>query len=135
MTARPRPSSQPAARLRVIQGRRFVRPRAWGWMLVAFTAVALFFALVITNTALDQSAFDLQEIRAQIAEEQTRFDQLRLEVARLKSPERIQPLAEQMGMVYPDPAERRTVTAEGVVVVQTNDDRWTNMKSIVSASP
>ncbi len=104
-------------------------------MLVAFAAVALFFALVITNTALDQSAFDLQEIRAQIAEEQTRFDQLRLEVARLKSPERIQPLAEQMGMVYPDPAERRTVTAEGVVVVQTNDDRWTNMKSIVSASP
>ena len=65
----------------------------------------------------------------------TTLDRLRRDVARLRSPERIQPLAVQLGLVYPDPADIRTVTAAGVVVVKSNDDRWTEIKSILSASP
>ena len=135
MTARPAPAASPVSRLRVIQGKRLARPKAWGWMLVAVAAVAIFFALVVANTALDRTAFELEEIRSQIVVEQARYDQLRLDVARLRSPERIQPLAEQLGLVYPDPADIRTVTADGVVVAERNDDRWTDMKSILSASP
>lgn len=135
MTARPAQGTPSAARLRVIQGKPFVRPKAWGWMVIAFVSVALFFGLIIANTALDRSAFELEEIRSEIVAQQERFDQLRLDVARLRSPERIQPLAEELGMVYPDPADIRRVTASGVVVMERDDDRWTNIKSILSASP
>lgn len=135
MTARPAPTASVAARLRVIQGKRIARPRAWGWMIIAAVSLTVFFGLIIANTALDRSAFELEEIRNEIAAEEQRFDRLRLDVARLRSPERIQPLAEQLGLVYPDPADIRTVTAAGVVVVERNDDRWTEIKSILSASP
>ncbi|HSR43743.1 MAG TPA: hypothetical protein VLT15_00750 [Acidimicrobiia bacterium] len=135
MTARPARGTSPAVRLRVIQGRPFVRPKAWGWLFIALASVALFFGLIIANTALDRSAFELEEIRSEIVAQQERFDQLRLDVARLRSPERIQPLAEELGMVYPDPDDIRRVTASGVVVMERDDDRWTNIKSILSASP
>lgn len=135
MTARPAQRTPSAARLRVIQGKPFIRPKAWGWTVIAFVSVALFFGLIIANTALDRSAFELEEIRSEIVAQQERFDQLRLDVARLRSPERIQPLAEELGMVYPDPADIRRVTASGVVVMERDDDRWTNIKSILSASP
>ena len=135
MTSQPAAARVAVARLRVIQGKRFARPKAWGWMIVAICAVALFFGLIVANTALDSSAFELEEIRTEIAAEQMRFDQLRLEVARLRSPERIQPLAEELGMVYPDPAFTREVTARGVVVVESDHNRWADIKSILSASP
>lgn len=135
MTARAARSEAAAPRLRVVQGKRLARPTAWGWFVIAVAAVAVFFGLIIANTALDRSAFELEEIRGEIAAEQQRFDRLRLEVAKLRSPERIQPLAEQLGLVYPDPADLRTVTAAGVVVLETNDGRWTDIKSILSASP
>lgn len=135
MTARPAPAASVATRLRVIQGKRIASPTAWGWMIIAVVSLAVFFGLIIANTALDRSAFELEEIRNEIVAEEQRFDRLRLDVARLRSPERIQPLAEQLGLVYPDPADIRTVTAAGVVVVERNDDRWTEIKSILSASP
>ena len=135
MTARPAPVVSSNSRLRVIQGRRVARPRAWGWMLVAVISVGIFFGLITANTALDRTAFELEEIRQEIGVEQARYDRLRLEVARLGSPERIQPMAEELGMVYPDPSDIRTVTASGVVVVERDGDRWTDIKSIVSASP
>lgn len=135
MTARTAPVESSAARLRIIQGRRPVRPRAWGWMLLALVSVGVFFGLITANTALDRTAFELQEIRQEISAEQTRYDRLRLDVARLRSPERIQPMAEELGLVYPDPSDIRTVTAAGVVVVERNGDRWADIKSIVSASP
>lgn len=136
MTARPaRSTEEDAARLRVIQGRRALRPKAWGWMVVAILATAVFFGLIVANTALDRTAFELEAIRSEITAEQERYDRLRLDVARLRSPERIQPLAEGLGLVYPDPADRRTVVASGVVVVERPDVGWTDIKSILSASP
>lgn len=135
MTARPARQAAPVAKLRIVQGKAPAHPTAWGWLLVAIVAVGLFFGLITANTAMDRAAFELQEIRAEIAAEQARFDQLRLEVARLSSPERIQPMAEELGLVYPDPSDIRTVTAAGVVVVRQDADRWTDIKSLVSASP
>lgn len=135
MTARPAPAAAPNSRLRIIQGRRVVRPRAWGWALLALISVGVFFGLITANTALDRTAFELEEIRQEITAEQARYDRLRLDVARLRSPERIQPMAEELGMVYPDPSDIRTVTAAGVVVIERDGDRWTDIKSIVSASP
>lgn len=135
MTARLAPTKATASRLRVIQGKRLRRPRAWGWMVTGLLAVALFFGPIVANTALDRTAIELDEIRHQIAIEQSRFDRLRLDVARLESPERIQPLAEQLGFLYPDPADIRTVTAAGVVVIERSDGQWTDIKSTLSASP
>jgi cell division protein FtsL len=98
MTANPARSEAAAPRLRVIQGKRLAPPTAWGWFIIALCAIAVFFGLIIANTALDRSAFELEEIRAEMTAEQQRFDRLRLDVAKLRSPERIQPLAEQLGL-------------------------------------
>lgn len=135
MTSQPAVSRSVATPLRVVQGKRFARPKAWGWIVVAAASVALFFGLIVATTALDSSAFELESIQNEIVAEQMKFDRLRLEVARLRSPSRIQPLAEELGMVYPDPVFTREVTARGVVAAASNDDRWADMKSVLSASP
>lgn len=127
-------ASKPAG-LRVLNGRRLPRPKVGMWIIYTAFAVLAFFALIYSRTALDGSAFELDQIERQISEQEDRYQQLRLEVARLASPERIIPAAEEMGLVFP--AEVTTVTATGVIVAQEGsiDERWAEVKSILSASP
>jgi cell division protein FtsL len=104
------------------------------WLLFTVLVVFVFFALIYSRTALSGSAFDLKEVDAQIAQEAATFDKLRLEVARLQSPERIVPLAEEIGLVLPD--QVRTVEAAGVTGSDGGAEaRWAEVKSILTASP
>jgi cell division protein FtsL len=102
------------------------------WVLFATIAVLAFFAIIWSRITLDRTAFELQELEGRIAAEQARYGELRLEVARLESPSRIAPLAEELGMVFPSGTE--TVAANGVKRTVGPPRRLTELKSILSAS-
>ena len=128
------PRTRPA-QLRLLQSRRLRIPHLGMWVVYTLVAVIAFFGLIYSRTALDSSAFELQQIEQQISAEQERYQQLRLEVARLSSPERIIPAAEEMGLVLP--TDVTPVAASGVVVAEATEleERWTEVKSILSAAP
>ncbi len=134
MTARPAPRPGPRPRIRVITGRGRARPRIAPWLLFTLLAIVAFFALIYSRVALNDAAFRLDEVERRILQEEAEYQQLRLEVARLQSPERIVPLAEQLGLVLP--AEVRTLEVVGVVGSGGGgEERWAEVKSILTASP
>jgi cell division protein FtsL len=108
MAARTAPARLPRSGLRVIPGRNPARIglRQLAWLLLA---VAMFFLLIYSRIFLDRAAFQITSLESQISEQETRFDELRLEVAQLESPQRIYAEALRMGMVLPE--EGRTVYA------------------------
>lgn len=124
-----------AAPLRVVRGRRITRPQVGVWAVYTVVAVLAFFALIYSRTALDRSAIELERIEEQIAIEENSYQQLRLEVARLGSPDRIVPAANELGLVLPTHVQ--PVAAAGVVTVEQDDleQRWAEVKSVLSASP
>jgi cell division protein FtsL len=127
------PGVEPEFRV-VIGTRRRRAPRLRGWLLLAFTVLVAFLGLVYSRIALDRSAFVLDEIQQEMAAQEERYWELRLEVARLQEPDRIIGLAEEMGLVYP--VEVRTVEVPGVGGTGTEgDDRWVDLKAILSARP
>lgn len=104
------------------------------WFLFTALVIFVFFALIYSRTALSDSAFQLKEVEAQIAQEQATFQRLRLEVARLQSPERVVPLADEIGLVLPN--QVRTVQATGVTGTEGGaEEHWAEVKSILTASP
>ncbi len=130
MTARPlRAASRPAP-IRVIHGQGARRPRIAGWVVYTTVVALAFFGLIYSQTSLDASAFELKEIEAQIAVEETRYQELRLEVARLQSPARVAPAAESMGMVLP--TALHTVTVPGVVAAE---DEPVTPTDLLTAAP
>jgi len=103
-------------------------------MLFTVLAVVLFFALIVSRVALDKPALELNGLSKQIVAEQVHYQQLRLEVARLQAPERIVPLAEELGLTYPD--ELRIVVADGVGDrPSSTEDSFADVKSVLTASP
>ena len=102
------------------------------WLLFSTVAVLAFFAIIWSRITLDRTAFELQELEGRIAAEQARYDELRLEVARLESPSRIAPLAEELGMVFP--SRTVTVAANGVERTAGSPRRLAELRSILSAS-
>lgn len=110
MAARTAPARVPGTGLRVIPGRSRnparLSIRQLAWLLLA---VAMFFALIYSRIFLDSAAFELTKLEGLISEQESRFDELRLEVAQLESPQRIYAEAQAMGMVLPE--EGRTVYA------------------------
>ncbi len=83
------------------------RPRLRSWIIFAVAVIVAFFGLIFSRISLDRSAFVLENLERQITEQEARVGDLRVEVARLRSPRRIASLAEDMGLVYP--AERISV--------------------------
>lgn len=114
MTARPLRDTQPRKRtgFRVIGGKQKHRPQMGPFAVFGLVVVASMFGIVMARTSLDAGAFELAELNRQIAEEHDRQQLLVLEVAEMESPTRIAPLAEAMGMVYPD--DRRMLLVEGL---------------------
>lgn len=134
MTARPAPLTQTRPQIRVVPGRGIQPLRMAPWLLFTVLVIFVFFALIYSRTALSDSAFRLKEVDAQIAQQEATYQQLRLEVARLQSPERIVPLAEEIGLVLP--SQVRTVEAAGVTGSEGGAEaRWAEVKSILTASP
>ncbi|MGQ0849450.1 MAG: hypothetical protein ACT4OP_10085 [Actinomycetota bacterium] len=94
-------------------------------MAFSLVAVLAFLGMVFTRTSLDRSAIELAGLSQSVADQRSLNQRLRLEVARLESPARIAPLAEQLGMVYPQTSGRLVV--EGVIPATVADPHWSEM--------
>jgi cell division protein FtsL len=108
--AAPAPRPKPAPRrppLRVVPPDyvppRVRRRRARLFVAGLSTLVALgLFGIVSLHVALTQGQFRLEQLEAEADAQQTRYEQLRLQVAELESPDRIVAVAqERLGMVSP----------------------------------
>lgn len=134
MTARPqRVAVKKPAGLKLVQGRRHRRPVVSPFVAFVLIVLAALFGIVFARTALDQGAFDLAELNRQIVASRSENTELRLEVARLESPTRIAPMAEEMGMVFP--AERDTVVVERITAPDgPTDPRWASIGRYAAAS-
>ena len=120
--------------LEVVRGRTIRIPRIRGWLFFTLAVIAAFFVLIYSRIALDRSAFELKDIDSQIAVEEARYWELRLDAARLEAPQRIMEMATEMGLVYPATVERLTVeTAEPPSPLL--DENWAELKVLLSAQP
>jgi cell division protein FtsL len=104
---RPAPSAAPEdgrRHLRVVAPAERVRRRLTPALGVLLTAglFALLFAVAIAHTVLVQGQIRLDAIDANLATEQARYQELRMEVAEMESPARVVDAAQQLGMVTPD---------------------------------
>lgn len=117
MTARAQAVPGRAPGLRVIGGTapRF-QPRLSPWVVFSLVVVLSMFAMVVVRTTLDRGAVELSSLATRIEAEQARVEELNLRLAGLENATRIGPLAEQMGMVYPD--DRMVLVVDGVVPAQ-----------------
>lgn len=135
MTARARPLPLPAPGLRVLVGGSARRaPRLGAWLLLTVVVLAAFFLLIYSRITLDRSSFVLQEIGRQMAVEETRYWELRLESARLQAPERIVTRAQELGMVYPGRVETLEVAGIGSSPGGA-EERWADLKALLGAQP
>jgi cell division protein FtsL len=134
VTARPlRAPNTRQTGLRVVQGKRVRRPVVTPFLAFVIILLVALFGIVFARTALDQGAFDLAELDRAIVAARTDNTHLRLEVARLESPTRVAPLAEQMGMVFP--SERDTVVVERVEdPAAPADPRWASIGRYAAAT-
>jgi cell division protein FtsL len=118
----------------VVIGARTRRRRVGHLALLAVSVFALFLLLVLSRIALDRSAFVIQDLDRQIAAEERRYWELRLQVSELRDPARIAQLAAEMGMVYP--SEVRSVEVPGLGGPRPGvEERWVTLKTLLSAQP
>lgn len=78
------------------------RPKLRPWVVFTAAVVVAFFGMIYSRISLDRTAFELEELEDRIAEEEARFLDLELEVAQLQNPARIDRLARELGLEYPD---------------------------------
>jgi cell division protein FtsL len=98
------------------------------------TLIGVFFLMIWSRIALDDTAFVLQELERQTAVEESRYWDLRLEAARLQTPDRIIRAATEMGMVYPESV--RTVEVAGMGGDgSATEERWIDLKPVLGARP
>ena len=103
---------------------------------MVFTVVVIiaFFGLIYSRISLDHSAFILDELNAEIAEQESLHWDLRLEAARLQTPQRIAEGAAELGLVYPQERSLLPVLgarAEGPLT----EDLWSELRALLSAAP
>lgn len=133
--------AEPVTSLRPVRGDFHVvidprerRRRAVPWALITVAGCCLFVLLVLSRIALDRHAFVLQDLDRQVAAQEARYWDLRMEVSELRDPRRVSDLAARMGMVYPD--EVRTVEVPGLgTPTQAIEERWVSLKLLLSAQP
>ena len=121
--------------LEVIPGRtRKRQPKISHWVLFGVAVVVAFFGLIYSRISLDQSAFQIKELEAQIAVQEDLHWQLRYELAQIQDPARLELEIAQLGLEYP--AERIALSVPVVGVDQLDPDyRWAQLKAILSAQP
>ena len=117
-----------AAELEMPAAANHVRPHMRSWVVFLIAVVLAFFGLIFSRISLDRSAFVLEELERDIAEQETYQRDLRLEVARLYAPERLSALADGMGLVYP--AERISLEVPALGEVELSPEyRWAQLRS------
>jgi cell division protein FtsL len=119
-------------------------------MVLAGLVIALLFAAVGMHVELAQNQFRLDSIDAQATAQQTKYQQLRLQVDQLSSPQRIVGIAQgKLGMVAPGtvtylspasatsgPASTAAAgTAQGGPPTATAPAGWSTIKPQLAASP
>lgn len=78
------------------------RPRVRPLVVFVLAVLVAFFGMIYSRISLDRTAFELQELDHQIAEQQELMDVLRVEAARLKAPAVVTARASELGLVYPE---------------------------------
>ena len=151
---KPRPADDAPRHLRLVGVeelaaiRRRRRVRLGGMALAGFV-IALLFAAVGMHVVLAQNQFRLDQLDAQAAKQQAQYQQLRLQVDQLSSPQRIIGTAEgKLGMVAPGPVtflspSRATpgsaggarVAATGGPAPATAPADWSTVKPQLAANP
>jgi cell division protein FtsL len=112
--------------LRVLKGKRPLRPTLAPWMIMVIIGVVAFLGLGFARTSLDKSAFELDQLNREISEQEAHNEQLRLEIARMENPARIAPLAEELGLVIPGDTRQLLVDLDdGGPAVASVDDGGT----------
>jgi cell division protein FtsL len=115
-------------------------PRA-GVTLTVLLFAALF-AVAVSHALLIESQSHLDQLDDQVAEEQARYQRLRMDVAELESPERIMADATEMGMV--PPADPVWITPDRPVAAgsedtesstDSTDTSWSEVKPILGSTP
>ena len=104
------------------------------WALIAAAVMAAFLLVTYARIALDRSAFVLDDLEQRTEAEESRYWQLRVEVAELQAPERITKAAAGMGLVYPEEVVTIEVPGLGALESET-EDRWADLKALLSARP
>lgn len=118
----------------VVIGPRAPRLRIGQLVLLAIAVFALFLLLILSRIALDRGAFVIQDLERQIATEEARYWELRLQVSELRDPGRIARMAEEMGMVYP--TEVFSIEVPGLGAPGPGiEERWVSLKAVLSAQP
>lgn len=132
MTARALRNPRPAQGLRIVTGQRKKRQPIAPWLIFSVVAVVAFLGMVLTRTSLDRIAIELSTVEGQLAEAKGLNQRLRLEIARLESPARVAPAAQELGMVYPQSSNRLVV--EGVIPETVADPRWAELNRFAAAT-
>jgi cell division protein FtsL len=110
------------------------RPRLHPWLVFTTAVVVAFFGLIYSRISLDRTGFDLDELEERIAFEEARHLDLEAELARLQDPARIDRLAQDMGLVYPDALVSLDVPAAGTDPTDA-DLRWAQVGPLLGAQP
>ncbi|MDP8976779.1 MAG: cell division protein FtsL [Actinomycetota bacterium] len=134
----------PADRLTVVDKGRAggaadtVRRRRLLACAVTAVVVACVLGLVVSHVALAQGQFELEKLQAKAAEEQARYERLRLQVAQLESPSRVVAAAQsRLGMVPPPgvtylsptgTASGQPTTSSGGKKDESATDDWSSVK-------
>jgi cell division protein FtsL len=103
-------------------------------VIFVLIVIAAFFVVIYARISLDRTAFELQRLNRAIEAEQEHYWDLRVEYARLQSPDRVTQRAAEIGLVYPE--DRRMIEVSGVTdTVGGPEDRWTEMRALFSEQP
>ncbi len=121
--------------LEVIPGAsRLPGPKISHWVLFALAVTIAFFGLIYSRISLDRSAFEIQGLEAEIAIQDDLHWQLRVELAEIQDPARLEQQIADLGMVYPE--ERLALSVPVVGADELDPDyRWAQLKAILSAQP
>jgi cell division protein FtsL len=126
--------AHPAADFEAVADAAHFKPRVRLWVLFALAVIVAFFGLIYSRISLDRSAFEIQELEQRINAEETRYWQLRLDVAELQSPQRIETLIADRGFVYPE--TRVALSVPGMDKEPLDAEyRWAQLKAFLSAQP
>lgn len=135
-TARSGPRAAPR-RVRVGAPRPRRRRRLAVTLAVAVSLLAVF-GVVGFNAFLVQSQFRLERLQQELDAERQEFERLRLETARLSSPERILDIARnELGMVDPEAVTNLTAPAgaEALDGGASEGRAWAEVKPFLASEP